>query len=45
LLVCRGLGRHFDLHRGNGYSGDGGVMVLGQIETAGAEAAANVKNI
>src|ERR1700682_1496348 len=45
LLPCRGLGRHFDLYRGDGYAGDASVMVLGQIETPGAEAAANVKNI
>src|SRR5216683_3412854 len=45
LLPCRSLGRHFGLYRGNGYAGDGSVVVFGQIETAGAEAAANVKNI
>src|SRR5260370_39223438 len=45
LLPRGSLGRHFDLYRGNGYTGNGGVKVFGQIETAGAEAAANVKNI
>src|SRR5258708_14541364 len=45
LRACRSLGGHFDLYRGNGYAGDGGVIVLGQIKTAGAEAAPNVKNI
>src|SRR5258708_29667058 len=44
-LVCRSLGRHIDLNRRNGYAGDGSVIVPGQIKTAGAEAAANVKNI
>src|SRR5260370_38456308 len=45
LLPRGSLGRHFGLYRGNGYTGNGGVKVFGQIETAGAEAAANVKNI
>src|SRR5260370_13287699 len=44
-LPCRSLGRHIDLNRRNGYAGNGGVIVPCQIKTAGAEAAANVKNV
>src|SRR2546429_5407786 len=44
LLPCRSLGRRFGLYRGNGYAGDGGVMFFGQIEAAGAEAAADRKS-
>ncbi len=45
VLRCRGLHGHFELYGGNGYARDGGVKVPGQVETAGAQAAADVKNI
>src|SRR6267378_8449983 len=41
----RGLYCHLDLYRGNSYASDAGVIVFGQVKTASAEAAADVKNI